>query len=173
MSVSPTRTIQVVVNGERKSFAVALHDLLLDLLRREGYWSVKRVCETGDCGACAAILDGKVVDTCLTLAVQADGCEIMTAEGLERGGYLDPVQEEFLAHGAIQCGFCTPGMILTARALLDERPDAAEEEIRETMTLCRCTGYVKPVEAVRAAQERLRTRGVAAADTTRRERATP
>lgn len=149
--------IRVTVNREKKSFEVALHDLLLDILRREGYWSVKRVCETGDCGACAVIMDGKVIDSCLTLAVQAEGLEIVTVEGLERGGHLDPVQEEFLKNGAIQCGFCTPGMILTAKALLDEHPDATEAEIRETMTLCRCTGYVKPVEAVLAAQRRLRT----------------
>jgi aerobic-type carbon monoxide dehydrogenase small subunit (CoxS/CutS family) len=88
--------------------------------------------------------------------MQADGRAIVTVEGLERGGHLDMVQEEFLAHGAIQCGFCTPGMILTAKALLDERPDATIDEIRETMTLCRCTGYVKPVEAVLAAQTRRR-----------------
>jgi len=154
---TPMRKIRVTVNGEARMFEVALHDLLLDALRREGYWSVKRVCETGDCGACAVLLDGKVIDSCLTLAMQADGREIVTVEGLARGGHLDPVQEEFLTHGAIQCGFCTPGMILTAKALLDEHPDATETEIRETMTLCRCTGYVKPIEAVKAAQKRLRT----------------
>jgi aerobic-type carbon monoxide dehydrogenase small subunit (CoxS/CutS family) len=148
--------LHVTVNGEKKEFAVSLHELLLDVLRREGYWSVKRVCETGDCGACAVMLDGKVIDSCLTLAMQADGRGIVTVEGLERGGHLDPVQEEFLTHGAIQCGFCTPGMILTAKALLDEHPDATLDDIRETMTLCRCTGYVKPVEAVLAAQRRLR-----------------
>ncbi len=159
-------TIRVTVNGEKKLFDVALHDLLLDVLRREGYWSVKRVCETGDCGACAAMLDGKVIDTCLTLAMQAEGREILTCEGLDRGGHLDPVQEEFLTKGAIQCGFCTPGMILTAKALLDEHPDATLDDIRETMTLCRCTGYTKPVEAVLAAQKRLR--GARAAGTAKR-----
>src|SRR5262245_43998526 len=148
--------LHVTVNGEKKEFVVALHEFLLDVLRREGYWSVKRVCETGDCGACAVLLDGKVIDSCLTLAMQAEGREIVTVEGLDRGGHLDPVQEEFLTHGAIQCGFCTPGMILTAKALLDEHPNATLDDIRETMTLCRCTGYVKPVEAVLAAQKRLR-----------------
>lgn len=140
--------IRVTINGEKKTFEIALHDLLLDVLRREGYWSVKRVCETGDCGACAVILNGKVIDTCLTLAMQADGRGIVTVEGLDLRGKLHPIQEAFLTHGAVQCGFCTPGMILTAKALLDERPDATEAEIRDTMTLCRCTGYVKPVEAV-------------------------
>ena len=149
--------IEVVINGEKKKFDVALHDLLLDALRREGYWSVKRVCETGDCGACAVMVNGKIIDSCLMLAMQADGREILTCEGLETDGRLHPIQEEFLTSGAVQCGFCTPGMILTAKALLDERPDATEAEIRDTMTLCRCTGYVKPVEAVLAMQRRLRS----------------
>ncbi len=148
--------IRITVNGETKSVEVALHELLLDVLRREGYWSVKRVCETGDCGACAVIMDGKVIDTCLTLAMQGDERMIETVEGLETDGRMAPIQEAFLVAGAVQCGFCTPGMILTAKALLDERPDATEAEIRDTMTLCRCTGYVKPVEAVIAEQKRRR-----------------
>jgi aerobic-type carbon monoxide dehydrogenase small subunit (CoxS/CutS family) len=150
--------IKVLINGEKKQLEVALHELLLDVLRREGYWSVKRVCETGDCGACAVMMGGKIIDTCLTLAMQADGREILTCEGLETEGRLHPIQEVFLTHGAVQCGFCTPGMILTAKALLDERPDATEAEIRDTMTLCRCTGYVKPVEAVLAMQKQMRSR---------------
>ncbi|MFN0151946.1 MAG: (2Fe-2S)-binding protein [bacterium] len=148
--------IRMTVNGETKTVEVALHELLLDVLRREGYWSVKRVCETGDCGACAVIMDGKVIDTCLTLAMQGDERRIETVEGLETDGRMAPIQEAFLVAGAVQCGFCTPGMILTAKALLDERPDATEAEIRDTMTLCRCTGYVKPVEAVIAEQKRRR-----------------
>lgn len=150
------RKIKLIVNGEERTCEVELHDLLLDVLRRDGFWSVKRVCETGDCGACAVILDGKVVDTCLTLAMQAEGRRITTVEGLQHNGRLDPIQEEFLTHGAVQCGFCTPGMILTAKVLLEERPDSTEAEIRDTMTLCRCTGYVKPVEAVQSLQKRLK-----------------
>jgi len=154
--------IGITVNGEKRAVEVALHELLLDVLRREGYWSVKRVCETGDCGACAVIMDGKVIDACLTLAMQAEGREITTVEGLEEDGRMAPIQEAFLVSGAVQCGFCTPGMILTAKALLDERPDASEAEIRDTMTLCRCTGYVKPVEAVIAEQKRRRRESGAA-----------
>ena len=141
------------VNGEAKQWTVATGDLLLDVLRREGYFGVKRGCEKGECGACTVLLDGKPVNSCLLFAAQVDGREILTIEGLAHGDALDPIQEAFLDHGAVQCGFCTPGMILAAKALLDRHPDPSEEQVREALAgnYCRCTGYRKPVEAVLAA----------------------
>ncbi|MBM3744700.1 MAG: (2Fe-2S)-binding protein [Acidobacteria bacterium] len=145
--------IDVTVNGAARRWRVAPGDLLLDVLRREGYGGVKRGCESGECGACTILLDGKAVLACLTFAAQADGREVVTIEGLSPDGKLDPLQEAFVEHAAVQCGYCAPGMILSAKALLDERPDPSEAEVREALAgnLCRCTGYVKPVEAVLAA----------------------
>jgi len=131
---------------------------LLDLLRRLGLKSVKKGCETGNCGACTVLVDGRPVASCLMLAPQADGCAITTAEGLASGDRLHPVQEAFLAAGAPQCGFCTPGMMLTAVALLRDNPDPTRDEIRRAISgnICRCSGYVKVVDAISAAGERLR-----------------
>jgi aerobic-type carbon monoxide dehydrogenase small subunit (CoxS/CutS family) len=145
--------ICLTVNGEPRSWEVDPGDVLLDVLRREGYFGVKRGCETGDCGACTVLLDGRPVDSCLVFAAQAEGCEILTIEGLSQDGKLHPLQEAFLDHGATQCGFCTPGMLLTAKSLLDRSPHPSEQEIREALAgnLCRCTGYVKQVEALLAA----------------------
>ena len=143
--------ILVKVNGEEKTFAIAPADVLLDVLRREGYTGVKCGCRAGDCGACTVILNGKAVTSCLTMAAQADGAEIVTIEGLAQpNGRLHPLQRAFLDRGAAQCGFCVPGMILSAKALLDEHPNPAESEVREAMVgnLCRCTGYKKQVEAI-------------------------
>jgi aerobic-type carbon monoxide dehydrogenase small subunit (CoxS/CutS family) len=141
------------VNGESKRWTIAPGDLLLDVLRREGYFGVKRGCESGECGACTVLVNGKPINSCLMFAAQTEGYEILTIEGVERDGKLDPIQEAFLEYGAVQCGFCTPGMILSAKALLAEHPDPTEAEVREALAgnFCRCTGYLKPVEAVLAA----------------------
>jgi aerobic-type carbon monoxide dehydrogenase small subunit (CoxS/CutS family) len=158
--------IEVKVNGEARRWNIAPGDLLLDALRREGYFGVKRGCEKGECGACTVLLDGKAVNSCLAFAARVDGCEILTIEGLAQGDRLDPLQEAFLDAGAVQCGFCTPGMILNARALLMSNPNPTEAEVRDALSgnLCRCTGYVKPVEAVLAAAKvyRSKRRAVAA-----------
>jgi aerobic-type carbon monoxide dehydrogenase small subunit (CoxS/CutS family) len=157
--------VHLTINGESKEWTIAPGDLLLDVLRREGYFGVKRGCETGDCGACTVLLDGRPVNSCLMFAAQAEGQEILTIEGVAQGGSLHPIQDSFLEHGAVQCGFCTGGMILSAKALLDRHPDAGEDEVREAMAghLCRCTGYLKPVEAVLAARTgRVRARRKAA-----------
>jgi aerobic-type carbon monoxide dehydrogenase small subunit (CoxS/CutS family) len=145
--------LDLMVNGVMKQWAIAPGDLLLDVLRREGYFGVKRGCETGECGACTVLVDGRPINSCLMFAAQAEGCHVLTIEGVAQGDKLDPLQEAFLEYGAVQCGYCTPGMILSAKALLAERPDPTEAEVREALAgnFCRCTGYLKPVEAVLAA----------------------
>ena len=142
--------ISVIVNGEQKHFRIAPSDILLDVLRREGYTGVKKGCGTGDCGACTVIVNGKAVNSCLMMAAQADGKEITTIEGLSQGEELHPLQQAFLDHSAAQCGFCVPGMILSAKAFLDEKPHPTEPEVREAIlgNICRCTGYKKQVEAI-------------------------
>jgi len=146
-------SLRLTLNGEPKEWTIAPGDLLLDVLRRENYFGVKRGCETGECGACTVLLNGKPVNSCVMFAAQAEGSEILTIEGVADGDRLDPLQEAFLDHGAVQCGFCTGGMILSAKALFQQRPDPSEDEVREALAghLCRCTGYRKPVEAVLAA----------------------
>ncbi len=148
------KEILLQVNGEPRNVEVAAATTLLDVLRGQlDLTGAKRGCDHGECGACTVLLDGRPIRACLMLAFMAEGHQITTIEGLERGpGQLDPVQEAFLQHGAIQCGFCTPGMILTAKSLLEENPDPADREVRAAISgnLCRCTGYVKIVEAVRA-----------------------
>jgi putative selenate reductase molybdopterin-binding subunit len=155
-----TMELQLKINGRAKHWAIAPGDLLLDVLRREGYFGVKRGCETGECGACTVLLDGKPVNSCLVFAAQAEGRQIVTIEGLSHDGRLDPLQQAFLDHGAVQCGFCTAGMILSARALLERQPNPTEAEVREALGghYCRCTGYKKPVEAVLAAARAARNR---------------
>jgi aerobic carbon-monoxide dehydrogenase small subunit len=142
--------ISVTVNGEKKRFEIAPSDILLDVLRREGYTGVKKGCGAGDCGACTVIVNRKAVNSCLMMAAQADGAEITTIEGLAQNGVLHPLQQAFLDHGAAQCGFCVPGVILSAKAFLDEHPQPTEQEVREAIVgnLCRCTGYKKQVEAI-------------------------
>ena len=158
-----TMSLAVTVNGAVRRWTIAPGDLLLDVLRREGYFGVKRGCETGECGACTVLLDGRAVNSCLVFGAQVEGCQILTIEGLPRAGALDALQESFLDHGATQCGFCTPGMILAAKALLDRNPHPTEEQVREALAgnYCRCTGYRKPVEAVLAAASRRQPVGVA------------
>jgi aerobic-type carbon monoxide dehydrogenase small subunit (CoxS/CutS family) len=153
--------LDLKVNGEMKQWLIAPGDLLLDVLRREAYFGVKRGCETGECGACTVLVNGKPINSCLMFAAQAEGCEVLTIEGVAAGEKLDPLQEAFLEYGAVQCGYCTPGMILSAKALLAERPDPTEAEVREALAgnFCRCTGYLKPVEAVLAAGRVCREKG--------------
>jgi len=147
-----TLSIDLTVNGEARHWTIAPGDLLLDVLRREGYFGVKRGCEKGECGACTVLLDGNPINSCLMFAAQAESREVLTIEGLAHEGSLDPIQSAFLEHGAVQCGYCTPGMILAAKALLARNPHPTEEEVREGLAgnYCRCTGYLKPVEAVLA-----------------------
>jgi carbon-monoxide dehydrogenase small subunit len=148
--------IQVAVNGELVESAVEPNQTLLQFLREGlGLTGTKHGCGLGDCGACTVILDGKPVNSCLVLAVQAHGREVLTIEGLAENGNLHPIQQAFVDKAAIQCGFCTPGMILSAKALLDENPKPSEHEIRTAISgnLCRCTGYQKIVEAVQEAAE--------------------
>ena len=157
------RPIKFTVNGEWYEIYTEPWKTLLDVLREElGITGVKSGCREGECGACTVLIDGKAVNSCLMLALQADGKEITTIEGLSKGETLHPLQQSFIDHFAVQCGFCTPGMILSAKALLDRNPSPSEEEIRVALSgnLCRCTGYVKIIEAVLAAsrnepQERL------------------
>lgn len=155
--------ILLKINGEERELSVTPGELLLTALRRAGYYSVKHGCETGECGACAVLLDGQVVNSCTLLAVQAVGRRVETLEGLApdlpgQRGVLHPLQQAFIETGAIQCGYCTPAQILAAKALLDRQPNPSEAEVREAIAgvLCRCTGYVKPVEAVLRAATMLR-----------------
>jgi len=146
--------IALIVNGEQRELSVAVHHTLLDVLRNKlELRGANRGCDSGDCGACTVLMNGKAVTSCMVLAVDADGAEITTIEGLARDSRLHPLQQAFVEHGAVQCGFCTPGMILTAVALLEENPHPTEAEVRAGLAgnLCRCTGYAKIVEAVLAA----------------------
>lgn len=150
------RGIELVVNGEQYKVIVEPYRTLLDVLRDDlGLTGTKNGCGMGECGACTVLMDGKPVSSCLTLAVRADGKNITTIEGIADGEKLHPLQQAFVEYGAIQCGFCTPGMILTAKALLEENPRASEEEIKLGLVgnLCRCTGYVKIIEAVMEARK--------------------
>jgi aerobic-type carbon monoxide dehydrogenase small subunit (CoxS/CutS family) len=142
--------IDLVVNDEEQHVTIAVSETLLELVRRLGYVGAKHGCEDGSCGACAVLLDGQVVHSCILLAAQADGRSVTTIEGIGTYAHLHPLQTVFVETGAVQCGYCTPGMILSAKALLDENPHPTESEVREALSgvLCRCTGYVKPVEAV-------------------------
>ena len=150
--------LRLIVNDEPQTFRIEPGDRLAAVLRREGYLGVKVGCGTGDCGSCTVLLNGEPVVSCIMLAAQAEGAEILTVEGLASSGELHPLQEAFLEEGAAQCGFCTPGMLLSAKALLDSNPDPTEEEVRGALsgTLCRCTGYVNIVRAVLLAAERMR-----------------
>jgi carbon-monoxide dehydrogenase small subunit len=151
--------IDFKLNGRDYSLEVRDDMRLLDFLREElKLTGTKEGCGEGECGACTVIIDGKAVNSCLVLAPEIDGKEVITVEGLERDGRLHPLQESFIEKGAIQCGFCTPGMLMSAKALLDRNPDPSDEEIMEAIegNLCRCTGYYKIVQAIRAAAEKLK-----------------
>jgi carbon-monoxide dehydrogenase small subunit len=153
------RMTTFLVNGRHYEMAIEPHMLLIEVLRDELVLTgTKQSCGIGNCGACTVLIDGKPVLSCLTLALTVEGKHITTIEGLAQGTALHPIQKAFIEHGAIQCGFCTPGMILSAKALLDGNPDPDEEEVRQALSgnLCRCTGYVKIIDAVLAAAEAMR-----------------
>jgi putative selenate reductase molybdopterin-binding subunit len=154
--------INLTLNGHPTEFEVAPHDSLLDTLRSANFISVKRGCQTGECGSCSVLIDGKLTPSCVTLAAQVDGHAVMTLEGLSAGGELHPLQKAFMETGAIQCGYCTPGMLLGAKALLDKEKYPDLQQTRDTLAavLCRCTGYTKPVEAVLRAAAYLRGESV-------------
>ncbi|HWP56272.1 MAG TPA: (2Fe-2S)-binding protein [Candidatus Acidoferrales bacterium] len=159
------KKIAITLNGERVAVEAPAHRLLLDLLRDEiGLTGTKEGCGTGDCGACTVLLNGKPVNSCLILAGELDGADIVTIEGLKLGSEFHPLQQAFIQDGGAQCGYCTPGMLMMSKALLDENPDPTEEEIRFALSgnLCRCTGYVKIVQAVRDAAAALRAARAAA-----------
>lgn len=145
--------IKLKVNSDIYEVAVEPWWTLLDVLRVNlNLTGTKRGCDNGDCGACTVLIDGKPVSSCLTLAIEAQGKDIVTIEGLSNGERLHPLQTAFIERGAIQCGFCTPGMVLAAKALLDENPQPTEEQVRKALegNLCRCTGYKQIVEAILA-----------------------
>ena len=151
------KKIQLSINRQTFRVEMETHWTLLDMLRNElGLLGTKRGCEKGDCGACTVLVNGKPVNACLYLAVRAKGKEILTVEGLETDEGLHPLQKAFLKKGAVQCGFCTGGMLMSAVSLLDENPSPTEEEVRSAMSgnLCRCTGYQHIVDAVKFASER-------------------
>ena len=151
--------VSTTVNGDHVEFACETDETLLDALRnRVGLTGVKEGCGTGDCGACSITLDGRLVCSCLVLGPEAQGREIETVEGMADGAELHPLQRKFLDHGALQCGICTPGFLIAAKALLDRTPDPSEEEIRFGLAgnLCRCTGYDKIVRAVQDAAKEMR-----------------
>jgi carbon-monoxide dehydrogenase small subunit len=148
------RLIELHVNGESHELAIKPNDTLLEALREKlGLIGTKEACGVGECGACTVLMNGRPVLSCLTLALDASGMEITTIEGLSVGEELDPVQQTFVEHGAVQCGFCTPGMILTAKELLEREKDPSPDEIKRAISgnFCRCTGYTKIIEAVQAA----------------------
>jgi carbon-monoxide dehydrogenase small subunit len=151
------KVVTLKVNGRKCQVALTPNVTLLNALRDLGYTDVKNGCEAGDCGACAVLLDGKAVNSCLVLAWQAEGAEIVTDVGLGTMDHLHPLQEAFADAGAVQCGYCTPGMIISAKALLDRVPHPTEEEIREAISgnLCRCTGYTHIIRAIQVAAKRM------------------
>jgi carbon-monoxide dehydrogenase small subunit len=152
------RIIELAVNGESSSLMIVPNRTLLEVLRDDlGLTGAKAGCGEGACGTCTVLLDGRPVRSCLTLAVEVQGKAITTIEGLAEGTELHPVQQTFADHGAIQCGFCSPGMILVTKALLDENPHPTEQEAREAISgnFCRCTGYAKIVEAILNAAEKI------------------
>jgi aerobic carbon-monoxide dehydrogenase small subunit len=148
------------LNGRSQEIEVEPHELLLDVVRdRLGLTGAKRSCDVQVCGACTVLVDGRPVSACTTLAFEIRGRSVLTIEGLAANGKLHPLQEAFIEHGGFQCGFCTPGMILAAKALLDEIPDPTIEELKHFMhgNLCRCTGYKKIIESIMAAAKKMRS----------------
>lgn len=149
--------INFTVNGRREQVTAPANMTLLVLLREVlALTGTKNGCSAGECGACTVLLNGEPVNSCMVLAVECDGAEVVTVEGLAGDRQLDPIQEAIIQAGGVQCGFCTPGVLIAARALLDRNPDPNEEEIKEALVgnLCRCTGYVRIIEAVRQAAKR-------------------
>ena len=151
--------VSTTINGEPVEFLCETQQTMLDVLRNElNLTGSKEGCASGDCGACTIIVDGKIVCSCLMLGVEAEGKEITTIEGIAQGDHLHPVQQKFLEHAALQCGFCTPGFIVATKALLDTNPNPTETEARYWLAgnLCRCTGYDKVIRAVLDAAAELR-----------------
>lgn len=151
------RILKLHVNGEDFEVLIDPHKTLLEVLREDlGMTGTKRGCDIGTCGACTVLIEGKPYLSCLTLAVDVQGKKILTIEGLAQDGEPHPLQKAFVRKGAIQCGFCTPGMILTAKAFLDENPHPSEEEVKKAISgnICRCTGYIKIVEAILSVTEK-------------------
>jgi aerobic-type carbon monoxide dehydrogenase small subunit (CoxS/CutS family) len=158
---SDAQTIPVSfnLNGRQQELEVEPHELLLDVVReRLELTGAKRSCDVEVCGACTLLVDGRPISACTTLALEVRGRSVLTIEGLAADGQLHPLQEAFIEHGGFQCGFCTPGMILAAKALLDENPDPTEEELKHFMhgNICRCTGYKKIIESIMAAAKKMR-----------------
>ncbi len=146
--------IELTVNGERYRLSVPSHYTLLRVIREQlALTGTKNGCEAGECGACTVLVNGEPINSCMVLAPEADGAEIITVEGLAHDSRLDPLQEAFVASGATQCGFCTPGILIAARALLDRNPDPSDDEIRAALVgnLCRCTGYLRIIRAIQLA----------------------
>jgi carbon-monoxide dehydrogenase small subunit len=144
-------TITVTVNGSREYLDVPSNMTLLQMLREKlALTGTKNGCAAGECGACTVLVDGEPVNSCMVLAVEVDGCEVVTVEGLARDEQLSLLQEAFVEHNAVQCGFCTPGMLISAHALLERNPHPTDQEVREALVgnLCRCTGYLRIVQAV-------------------------
>ncbi|HLI10017.1 MAG TPA: (2Fe-2S)-binding protein [Alphaproteobacteria bacterium] len=150
------KTIVLNINGQRRRGTFPAHRTLLEALRELGYIDVKRGCEKGDCGACAVLIDGEAADSCLTLAWTAEGRAIMTVSGLGGADAPHPLQEAFTAHGAVQCGYCTPGLIIASESLLRQTENPTDDDIRRALSgnLCRCTGYAKVFEAVKEVSRR-------------------
>ena len=149
----------VSLNGSRKTLEIAPNEMLLDVLRRAGCKSVKRGCGEGHCGACAVLIDGRPKNSCMVFAAHCEGSEIVTTEGLGTPDHPHVLQQAFVDHGATQCGFCNPGSLIAAKALLDRNPTPSENDVKEALdgNLCRCTGYVKRIEAVLDAAKTLKT----------------
>ncbi len=149
--------INITINGSVEPVDVPSNLTLLQMLREKlAMTGTKNGCMAGECGACTVLLNGEPVNSCMVLAVECDGAEVVTVEGLVKDGVLDPIQETIIDQGGVQCGFCTPGMLISARALLNRQPDPSEADIREALVgnLCRCTGYLRIIEAVQEASKR-------------------
>lgn len=151
----------LTINGAAHSFEVHPGMLLMELLRKEGVFSVKHGCETGECGTCTVLIDGRSINSCIYLAAQAHGKSIVTVEGLGTPEKMHPIQAAFVETGAVQCGYCTPAMVLASHELLSQTLEPTEADVRDALSgqLCRCTGYVKPVEAVMLAARRMKEGG--------------
>ncbi len=151
------KIVTLQINGRTHQVALAPNVTLLQALRDLGYTDVKNGCEKGDCGACTVMMDARAINSCLTLAWLAEGHSILTVAGLGTAEHPHPLQKAFVDLGAVQCGYCIPGLIMAAKGLLDERPHPTDEEIREAISgnLCRCTGYIRAFEAIRAAEQEL------------------
>ena len=162
MDATEKHIAEFIINGESHEVILEPHLTLVEVIRDKlGLTGTKHSCSTGLCGACTVIIDGNPVNSCLILAVTVKNKNILTVEGLAEGNTLHPVQEAFIHHGAVQCGFCTPGMLMSAKALLDKKPDPEEEDVKIALSgnLCRCTGYVKVIDAVMDVADQMKQEG--------------